>query len=69
LNGIGTAQAQGIVGGGMTYPTTGNTPVTSVAAPRRSEARAAGADAVLPKPFELDRLVGVVDAYCPHAPR
>jgi two-component system response regulator (stage 0 sporulation protein F) len=32
-------------------------------------ALATGADAVLPKPFELDRLVGVVDAYCPHVPR
>ena len=32
-------------------------------------AQAAGADAVLPKPFELDRLVGVVDTYCLHAPR
>ena len=31
--------------------------------------QAVGADAVLPKPFELDRLVGVVDAYCSHAPR
>jgi len=32
-------------------------------------ALATGADAVLPKPFELDRLVSVVDAYCSHAPR
>jgi two-component system response regulator MprA len=32
-------------------------------------AQAAGADAVLPKPFELDRLVSVVEAYCSHAPR
>jgi two-component system OmpR family response regulator len=32
-------------------------------------ARAAGADAVVPNPFELDRLVGIVDVYCPRAPR
>ena len=30
LNGIGTAQAQGPVGGGGTYPTTDNMPVTMV---------------------------------------
>src|SRR5438552_857993 len=28
---VGTAQAQGIVGGGGAYPTTGNMPVTTVA--------------------------------------
>jgi CheY-like chemotaxis protein len=43
--------------------------VMSTSPEQLDAAQAAGADAVLPKPFELDRLVGVVDAYCPHAPR
>jgi DNA-binding response OmpR family regulator len=41
-------------------------PVVAMSASRQhlAAAQESGADAVLPKPFELDRLVGVVDACC-----
>ncbi len=43
----------------------GRVPVIAMSASRKhlAAARAAGADAVLPKPFDLDRLIGVVEAY------
>ena len=49
----------------------GRVPVVAMSAsrPHLAAAEAAGADVVLPKPFDLDQLVSVVDTYCLDAAR
>jgi DNA-binding response OmpR family regulator len=46
-------------------------PVIAMSASRGhlAVAQTVGADAVLPKPFDLDRLVDLVEAYCDEARR
>ena len=48
----------------------GRVPVVVMSASREhlAAAQAAGADGVLPKPFEMDQLLGVVEAYCADTP-
>jgi DNA-binding response OmpR family regulator len=48
----------------------GRVPVVAMSASRShlAAAQAAGADMALPKPFDLDQLVNVVDAYCLNTP-
>ena len=45
----------------------GRIPVVAMSASRRhlAAAQEAGADALLPKPFDLERLVSIVERYCP----
>jgi CheY-like chemotaxis protein len=49
----------------------GRVPVVAMSASNQhlAAARAAGADVVLPKPFDVNQLVDLVDAYCLDPPR
>ncbi len=68
---VGTAQAQGIVGGGGAYPTTGNMPVTTVAV---AQFPAAGLDPPynpatigVPTSVDITTVLGRADAAPPVA--